>query len=526
MGYVNIETVSGKTFESASGGNEDPKSRLNDGVASLSSKSGAERRGASGAAGSELLAEVGDIQRDMRKFIDAFGERQSDKSKTENFAKWVDAQSEPESLRRAGMRSKGNRDNYLEKFIRLAAQYLVLDSSKSASGKMIFKVDFKGNELAEWKLGAGYMLPPTADAINVYDESGALLFSNAKRAIVAGKVGYFSDGKYAYVHTGYRIEVLKTEAPDSDKFKEKRNLEDDLFDQDEKKTVVKVSLQRFFSAQGMMVAVDDDYFDHKLGEFEKLLPSDWWDKYNQGKLVEQDFFNIWKKSFSQEDFNLMRNIAALKNLDLKKDAQGSIDFSDFDRVRSDAKFAELKSSIFDEKVIRKFQRDKLKDVNLGEVLYSSSEIMAKEPFVEGVDHFGGKVILRKNAMVAFQKALRIAQSLGVQLKVNSSYRSVAQQEVLYREGLAKHGAKNVGDWVAAPTRSNHLTGGTVDVVAYVNGVGGNRGPNQKLLWKILPAAGFVNYEREPWHWEIYSERWRKKTGNTGPIYSRELGHTH
>ncbi|MFA6306094.1 MAG: D-alanyl-D-alanine carboxypeptidase family protein [Candidatus Gracilibacteria bacterium] len=161
------------------------------------------------------------------------------------------------------------------------------------------------------------------------------------------------------------------------------------------------------------------------------------------------------------------------------------------------------------------------------VVESDLEIDPDEPFVRGEDHFGNTVILRESAMKAFEKAMEVAEETGVKLKVSSSYRSFEAQRKLYEHGVQVHGEEDVSTWVAEPGKSNHHTGGTIDVVAMTmdgNGkwVGGLWHKNQKLLKEILPRIGFVNYKPEPWHWEIYTNKWRKEHGIAGQsVYKKQ-----
>lgn len=162
----------------------------------------------------------------------------------------------------------------------------------------------------------------------------------------------------------------------------------------------------------------------------------------------------------------------------------------------------------------------------------TSEVDPNEPFVKDTDHFGGEVILRKSAMKAFKNAMKIAEGKGMRLKVTSSYRSFKSQEKLHAHGVEKYGtSEKANKWVARAGHSNHHTGGVFDVAVMVraehgNWVGGARHPNQKYLWEILPKAGFVNYDPEPWHWEIYTARWRGKKHLAGAsIYNKKASLT-
>jgi D-alanyl-D-alanine dipeptidase len=142
-----------------------------------------------------------------------------------------------------------------------------------------------------------------------------------------------------------------------------------------------------------------------------------------------------------------------------------------------------------------------------------------------MDYFGNIFYLRVGAMRAFKKAEQIGRSMNppVLLKMNSSHRGIARQEKLYAEALRKYGSPSAArKWCATPGGSPHHTGGAIDVAAIVNGKGGIRHANQKYLKIILPQAGWVNYEAEAWHWEIYTKRWKRKTGATGIIYENRL----
>lgn len=117
------------------------------------------------------------------------------------------------ALRNGGVSLQEDGENYLEKFERLAAAFLTpMANTVNQEGHLEYGVDFHGNELAEWNIGAGHCLPPSVTAIRVFDESGAELFHDSERGIKNGRVGYYekSTGEYVAIHTGYRIEVLAT----------------------------------------------------------------------------------------------------------------------------------------------------------------------------------------------------------------------------------------------------------------------------------------------------------------------------
>ncbi|WP_036528372.1 M15 family metallopeptidase [Nocardia sp. CNY236] len=94
---------------------------------------------------------------------------------------------------------------------------------------------------------------------------------------------------------------------------------------------------------------------------------------------------------------------------------------------------------------------------------------------------------------AFTMAESAAQAQGVALQITSGYRTPAQQQALWDDGVATYGA-DVHRWVLPPEKSAHVAGGAIDV-----------GPLQGAQW--LEANGsrwglcriFAN---EYWHFEL------------------------
>lgn len=136
-----------------------------------------------------------------------------------------------------------------------------------------------------------------------------------------------------------------------------------------------------------------------------------------------------------------------------------------------------------------------------------------EKFARSMDHFGNTVILRKSAMLAFRRAKELAQEAGIKIRVNESYRTYQDQKALW-EKRAKEFPKETKEqraqWVAVAGISPHHTGGALDVIPMKDG----RIVNYQYLYEIMPMAGFVNYAKEPWHWEIYTEMWKQQQAKT------------
>jgi zinc D-Ala-D-Ala carboxypeptidase len=95
---------------------------------------------------------------------------------------------------------------------------------------------------------------------------------------------------------------------------------------------------------------------------------------------------------------------------------------------------------------------------------------------------------------ALRKAATAARAEGVELLVDSGWRSAAYQERLRSEAVAKYGsAAEAARWVATAKTSAHVAGEAVDI-----------GPSSAAAWLSAhgPAYGLCRiYGNEPWHFE-------------------------
>ena len=84
---------------------------------------------------------------------------------------------------------------------------------------------------------------------------------------------------------------------------------------------------------------------------------------------------------------------------------------------------------------------------------------------------------------------------GVELQVNSGWRSPEYQEQLLREAVAEYGSEaEAARWVATPETSAHVSGDAVDV-----------GPSAAAEWLSEHGAEYglcQIYGNEPWHYEL------------------------
>lgn len=84
---------------------------------------------------------------------------------------------------------------------------------------------------------------------------------------------------------------------------------------------------------------------------------------------------------------------------------------------------------------------------------------------------------------------------GIEIVVNSGWRSAAYQAELLDEAIADHGGRDeAARWVAAPDRSPHVAGKAVDV-----------GPAGARAWLAEHGSRYglcPIYDNEPWHYEL------------------------
>lgn len=118
---------------------------------------------------------------------------------------------------------------------------------------------------------------------------------------------------------------------------------------------------------------------------------------------------------------------------------------------------------------------------------------------EGVTAFdeehAGVANLDPDLRAALRAATSEAATAGVELHVNSGWRSPAYQQQLLDEAVAEHGSREeAARWVATPRTSPHVLGEAVDV-----------GDRDAATWLAEHGAdhGLCRvYDNEPWHFEL------------------------
>jgi D-alanyl-D-alanine carboxypeptidase len=111
------------------------------------------------------------------------------------------------------------------------------------------------------------------------------------------------------------------------------------------------------------------------------------------------------------------------------------------------------------------------------------------------DEIPGVAKLDPALLGALRQAAADAAAEGVELFVDSGWRSPEYQEQLLREAVAKYGSQaEAARWVATPDTSAHVSGDAVDV-----------GPSDAAAWLTGHGAGYAlcrTYGNEPWHFEL------------------------
>lgn len=98
-------------------------------------------------------------------------------------------------------------------------------------------------------------------------------------------------------------------------------------------------------------------------------------------------------------------------------------------------------------------------------------------------------------LAALRAAATDAASDGIELDVNSGWRSADYQQQLLDDAVEQHGsAEEAARWVATPETSPHVSGDAVDI--------GGPGATE---WLAAHGAGYGLcrvYANEPWHFEL------------------------
>ncbi len=110
------------------------------------------------------------------------------------------------------------------------------------------------------------------------------------------------------------------------------------------------------------------------------------------------------------------------------------------------------------------------------------------------DELPGVANLDPALLGALRRAATEAADDGVELLVDSGWRSPQYQQRLLDEAVWEYGSEEAARWVATPDRSAHVSGDAVDI-----------GPSEATAWLSRHGAEFglcQIYGNEPWHYEL------------------------
>jgi D-alanyl-D-alanine carboxypeptidase len=114
------------------------------------------------------------------------------------------------------------------------------------------------------------------------------------------------------------------------------------------------------------------------------------------------------------------------------------------------------------------------------------------------DRVPGVANLDPALLRALRRAASDAADDGVELYVDSGWRSRAYQEHLLHQAISKYGSEaEAARWVATPNTSAHVSGDAVDI-----------GPPEAAAWLSAHGAAYALcqiYRNESWHYELRPE---------------------
>jgi zinc D-Ala-D-Ala carboxypeptidase len=109
--------------------------------------------------------------------------------------------------------------------------------------------------------------------------------------------------------------------------------------------------------------------------------------------------------------------------------------------------------------------------------------------------YPGVANLDPDLVRALRRAATAAATHGVELFIESGWRSASYQEWLLREAVAEYGSlEEAARWVASADTSPHVSGDAVDI-----------GPAAAMAWLSAHGSRYglcQIYRNEPWHYEL------------------------
>ena len=160
---------------------------------------------------------------------------------------------------------------------------------------------------------------------------------------------------------------------------------------------------------------------------------------------------------------------------------------------------------------------------------------AKLPLITVKNSFGKEFQIEPETYRHFEQLRTAVKQKGIQIELDSVYRSVARQKEIVAEFTQKYGADYVKQYVAVPGYSEHHTGLAVDICLVVDGKiidDNDEMIAQKEIFAqihpLLADYGFIlrypqgkenltGYSYEPWHFRYVGQETAKKISGAGLV---------
>ncbi|MBU1954401.1 hypothetical protein KKH03_05520, partial [Patescibacteria group bacterium] len=178
----------------------------------------------------ESVQETSKHKADLDNYLHKFSKEPDKVKEKEKWREWNEWQKEKgafsgklnewykkgdkEAMRRAGVTQKEDEQDYTRRHRLLASAYVTWDET---GDRISGTVDFKNNQMAEYKVGLGDMLPPNVKSVRVRKKSGETVDCARTRNPQTGRIGYYetqalAKGQYLYVaiHTGDKFQIEQT----------------------------------------------------------------------------------------------------------------------------------------------------------------------------------------------------------------------------------------------------------------------------------------------------------------------------
>jgi LAS superfamily LD-carboxypeptidase LdcB len=142
--------------------------------------------------------------------------------------------------------------------------------------------------------------------------------------------------------------------------------------------------------------------------------------------------------------------------------------------------------------------------------------------------------INSTAKYQFDRLIKDSKTQGLNIYLNSGFRSYATQESLYQAYGAKHGQKEADKFSARPGHSEHQTGLAIDVNTASDDFAGT--PEAIWLADHAHEYGFIirypqgkenitGYQYEPWHLRYLGIETATSVYNSGLTLEEYLGIT-